>query len=220
MKRSKPALNEGYRREEQDSTDTIGVRGAGATWQADFGMALNEADLLFSVRREPVANRIVFQIAHDVFDNWFRVEEVSEKPDPNFDREVQKVLSELNAKAVFTKMAVFERLFGWAIIAMTYVDYSASLEEPVVLPKAIEELFAYSTLNFTVDSTDEDKDPESSRFGLPVYYKLRARALTRPNATVISRDQLEERQLHQLSIALKQELLKEIREERHETTKQ
>jgi hypothetical protein len=45
-------------------------------------------------------------------------------------------------------------------------------------------------------------------------------ALTRPNATVINRDQLEERQLHQLSIALKQELLKEIREERHETTKQ
>jgi hypothetical protein len=45
-------------------------------------------------------------------------------------------------------------------------------------------------------------------------------ALTRPNATVISRDQLEERQLHQLSLALKQELLKEIRDEQHETTKQ
>jgi hypothetical protein len=157
----------------KDSADNYGVRGAGATWQADFGMALNEADLLFSVRREPVANRIVFQIAHDVFDNWFRIEEISEKPDPNFDREVQKVLSELNAKAVFTQMAVFERLFGWAVIAMTYVDYGASLEEPVVLPKAIEELFAYSTLNFTVDSSDEDKDSESSRFGLPIYYKLR-----------------------------------------------
>ena len=34
-------------------------------------------------------------------------------------------------------------------------------------------------------------------------------ALTRPNATIISRDQLEERQLHQLSVALKQELIKE-----------
>jgi len=30
--------------------------------------------------------------------------------------------------------------------------------------------------------------------------------LTRPNATIISRDQLEERQLHQLGVALKQEL--------------
>ena len=43
-------------------------------------------------------------------------------------------------------------------------------------------------------------------------------ALTRPNATIIGRDQLEERQLHQLSVALKQEVLKEIREEQHATT--
>ena len=45
-------------------------------------------------------------------------------------------------------------------------------------------------------------------------------ALTRPNATIISRDQLEERQMHQLSVALKQEVLKEIRDENHATTKQ
>ena len=113
MQKGKTASEEKDRRAEKDSADTVGVRGTGASWQANFGMALNEADLLFSVRREPVANRIVFQIAHDVFDNWFRVEEISEKPDPNFDREVQKILSELNAKAVFTQMAVFERLFGW-----------------------------------------------------------------------------------------------------------
>jgi len=48
---------------------------------------------------------------------------------------------------------------------------------------------------------------------------LTKEALTRPNTTIITRDQLEERQLHQLSIALKQELLKEIREETHATTK-
>jgi integrase len=44
-------------------------------------------------------------------------------------------------------------------------------------------------------------------------------ALTRPNTTVIGREQLEERQLHQLSVALKQELIKEIREEQHAETK-
>jgi site-specific recombinase XerD len=48
---------------------------------------------------------------------------------------------------------------------------------------------------------------------------LTKEALTRPNTTIITRDQLEERQLHQLSIALKQELLKEIRDETHATTK-
>jgi integrase len=48
---------------------------------------------------------------------------------------------------------------------------------------------------------------------------LTKEALARPNATVIGRERLEERQLHQLSIALKGELLKEIREEQHSETK-
>ena len=156
-----------------DTADTFGVRGAGSTWQASFGMALNEADLLFSVRREPVAHRIVFQVAHDVFDNWFRVEEASVKPDPDLDRQVQKVLSELDAKAIFTQMAVYERLFGWAIIALTYVDYGAGQSKPVQDPREIRELLAFSSLQFSVQSSDEDKDLESSRFGLPVLYTVR-----------------------------------------------
>jgi len=48
---------------------------------------------------------------------------------------------------------------------------------------------------------------------------LTKEALARPNATVIGRERLEERQLHQLSIALRQELLKEIREEQHAEAK-
>lgn len=158
---------------EKDSSDTYGIRGAGSSWQASFGMTLNEADLLFSVRREPVANRIVFQVAHDIFDNWFRVEEASEKPDASFDREVQKVLSLLNAKAVFTQFAVYERLFGWAIIALSYADYGKGPEAPVSGPREIIELFPFSSLQFTVQPSDEDKEPESPRFGLPIYYTLR-----------------------------------------------
>jgi hypothetical protein len=122
----------------QDTTSTYGVRGAGVSWQASFGMDLSEADLLFAVRREPVANRIVFQVAHDIFDNWFKVEEVSEKPDGSFDREVQKALAALNAKAVFTQFAVYERLFGWAIIAMSYVDYGKGLDaRSLILKKSL-----------------------------------------------------------------------------------
>jgi hypothetical protein len=55
----------------KDFAEAFGIRGAGSTWQASFGMALSKADLLFPVRREPVANRIVFQVAHYIFDNWF-----------------------------------------------------------------------------------------------------------------------------------------------------
>jgi hypothetical protein len=173
MQKQNTATKDSVRSSRSDSLDTWGFRGAGATWQASFGMPLNEVDLLFAVRREPVANRIVFQVAHDVFDNWFRVEEISDKPDANFDREVQQVLAKLDAKSVFTQMAVFERLFGWAIIAITFVDYSKDPSAPVVDPKEIRELIPYSSLQFNVQNSDENKDTNSARYGLPVFYTLR-----------------------------------------------
>lgn len=157
----------------RDLTDTYGVRGAGASWQADFGMSLNEADLLFSVRREPVAWRLVFQVAHDVWDKGFTVEDAAETPDPNWSREVSKVLDDLNAKAVYTQMSVFERLFGWAIVAITYVDRGKSVSEPVTNPKEIRQLVPFCTLQFTVQGSDEDNKKDSDRFGLPMFYTLR-----------------------------------------------
>jgi integrase len=47
---------------------------------------------------------------------------------------------------------------------------------------------------------------------------LTRQALTEPHRTVIDRNQLEQSQLHQLSIALKQQLLKELRENPNEKT--
>ena len=46
---------------------------------------------------------------------------------------------------------------------------------------------------------------------------LTREALTKPNATIIGTEQVENSQIRQLSIALKQQMLKEIREEQHET---
>ena len=120
--------------------DTVGIRGAGASSQADFGEPINEEDLLFGVQREPVAYRIVFQVAHDIFDNWFKAEDRAEKPDPNFDKQVQIVLARLNAKSVFTQMAVFERLFGWSIIVEGYADHGKTLED-----RSIHFAMCYST---------------------------------------------------------------------------
>jgi len=158
---------------ETDTTETLGIRGAGATSQARFGEPISLDDLIFAVQREPVAHRVVFQVAHDVFDNWFNVEEVAEKPDPDFDKLVQKALSDLNAKAVFTQMAVFERLAGWAIIVIGFVDHGKSLADPVERPLEIRELAMYmGDKQVTVQTTDEDKDPNSPRFGLPIYYTL------------------------------------------------
>ena len=162
------------RKERKDSANTFGIRGAGAaTWQARFGMALNERDLLFAVRREPIANRVVFKVAHDIFGKGFKVEELSEKPDPKWSREVSKVLDGLNAKAALTQLVVYERLFGWAILAKTYVDYGEDAMQPVESPREIREVLPYGSLQCTVQSADEDKDPNSSRYGLPILYTVR-----------------------------------------------
>jgi len=172
--RSAPSKGaDSVRRASRDLSDTFGVRGAGASWQTSFGMALNERDLLVAVHREPVAWRVVFQVAHDIFDKGFTVEEIAEKPDPNWSREVSKVLDDLNAKAVYTQMSVFERLFGWAIIAMSFVDRGKDVSAPVTSPKEIRQLLPFCTLQFTVQGSDEDKKQDSDRFGLPEFYTLR-----------------------------------------------
>ena len=90
-------------------TDTYGIRGAGVTWQAQFGMAIDEEDLLFAVRREPACKRTVIDVAYDMFSKGFSVEEVSENPDPPWSRQDSKVLDGLNAKASLTLLLVFER---------------------------------------------------------------------------------------------------------------
>ncbi len=49
-------------------------------------MALNEADLLFAAKREPVVKWAVIDVADDIFAKGFTVEEVAEKPDPAWSR--------------------------------------------------------------------------------------------------------------------------------------
>ena len=39
---------------------------------AEFGQPLTYDNVTFAIKREPVAHRIVFAVAHDVFDNWFK----------------------------------------------------------------------------------------------------------------------------------------------------
>jgi hypothetical protein len=120
-------------------------------------MALNEQDLLFAVRREPIAHRVVFKVAHDIFGKGFTVEEAAEKPNPAWTREVSKVLDGLNVKAALTQLVVYERLFGWAILAKTYVDYGEDASKPVVDPREVREVLPYGSCS-GVQASDEDKD--------------------------------------------------------------
>ncbi|PIX32149.1 hypothetical protein COZ60_00670 [Candidatus Bathyarchaeota archaeon CG_4_8_14_3_um_filter_42_8] len=104
---------------------------------AEFGQTITDVNITFALKREPVANRIVFAVAHDVFDNWFEVEPLEEGVDKEkFNESVQKVLLLLNAKEVLTQAAVFERAYGWSIIVIGYQDKAPTLKAPVEsLPK-------------------------------------------------------------------------------------
>lgn len=101
--------------DESSREETLGIRGAGATSQATFGQPVDLQDLIFAVKREPVAHRTVFQVAHDIFDKWFKVEDIAEKPDPDIDKLVQKALSDLNAKSVSR---------GWLCLSVLLVGQS------------------------------------------------------------------------------------------------
>jgi len=139
---------------------------------AEFGQPITDANITFAVKREPVAHRIVFAVAHDVFDNWFEVEPLEEGVDEEeFNEAVQKALLLLNAKDVFTQAAVFERAYGWSIVVIGYQDKAPTLKTPVLSPEKIVGLEAYSSPMVTEVKVDEDRNSE--RFGLPELYKVK-----------------------------------------------
>jgi len=139
---------------------------------AEFGQPITDGNITFAVKREPVAHRIVFAVAHDVFDNWFEVEPLEEGVDEEeFNEVVQKVLLLLNAKDVFTQAAVFERAYGWSIVVIGYQDKAPTLKTPVLSPEKIVGLEAYSPLMVSEVKVDEDRNSE--RFGLPELYKVK-----------------------------------------------
>jgi len=139
---------------------------------AEFGQPLTYDNITFAIKREPVAHRIVFAVAHDIFDNWFTVEPIEEGVDKEkFNEQVQKVLLLLNAKDVFTQAAVFERAYGWSIIVLGYQDKGLTLKDPVSMPEKIVSLEAYAPTMIT--SVQTDKNRQSARFGLPETYKIK-----------------------------------------------
>ena len=139
---------------------------------AEFGQSITDASITFALRREPVAHRIVFTVAHDIFDNWFEVEPLEEGVDKEkLNEQVQKVLLLLNAKDVFTQAAVFERAYGWSMIVIGYRDKGATLKDALIFPEKIVSLEAYGPPFITEVKINEDKN--SSRFGLPETYRVR-----------------------------------------------
>jgi len=147
---------------------------AGTGGGGEFGADIIDTDRTFTITREPVAHRVVFTVAHDIFDNWFQLElEGDEKGDKSkeFDKALQTKLTQLKVKRELTRMAVLERAYGWAILVLGYEDRGESLVDPLDAPKSLREIKAYGPTQ--IMKVDEEKDKENPRYGLPLIYNIK-----------------------------------------------
>lgn len=144
----------------------------------EYGAEITDDLRTFAVTREPVAHRVVFTVAHDIFDNWFALKlEGDEKGEESqvFDKQVQTELTRLKAKRELSRMSVFERAYGWSILVLGYDDSADSLASAVEDPQALREIKAYGPTQ--VKRVDEVKDPEDPRYGMPEIYNIKRSGL-------------------------------------------
>ena len=74
----------------------------GSTEDVSFGSPINMSQIVFAAMREPVAKRVVVDVAFDMMAKGFTVEEMAEKPNPDWSRKVSRVLDELNTCLLYT----------------------------------------------------------------------------------------------------------------------
>lgn len=155
----------------------------GAGGGGEYGAKITDADRLFAITREPVGHRVVFTVAHDIFDNWFELEllgkDVKKEDSEDFNNKIQKVLEELKVKRECNRMGVFERGFGWAIIVLNYegtTDHSIALTEEEK-GKKIVQIRAYGPPQ--ISSIKEEKDIKKDRCGLPIEYNIKRKGQSR-----------------------------------------
>jgi phage-related protein (TIGR01555 family) len=151
----------------QSTTGSIRNQGT----KALFGGLIEDADLLFAVKREPASYRVIFMVAQDVWDNGFTIQNLTTPKDTELNNFIQKEFERLKAKYYLTRLTIYERLYGWSILALGFSDYGENLESPLTNPVELKDLEIYSKTQ--IQRVDEDTESESPRYGLPEYYNLR-----------------------------------------------
>lgn len=140
---------------------------------AGFGDEIADSDREFAANREPVAHFLTYNMAADVFDKWFIIDDPStEEGDPKIDEAVQDALTLLKAKEKCTKALESERIYGWSLLIGSFADAPDvnSLNKPLRSGSQLLQLAAYPKPKIQVWTKDEDENSE--RFGEPVVYKI------------------------------------------------
>ena len=142
----------------------------------EYGAAITNDLRTFAITREPIAHRVVFTVAHDIFDNWFTLKlEGDEKGEKSkvFDKQIQTELTRLKAKEELTRMSVFERAYQYGILVLGYEQSGDKfqLSEEVENPTSLRYIKAYGPTQIT--RVDEVKDRDDPRYGLPLIYNIK-----------------------------------------------
>ena len=158
------------------AVDTTGyaIRGPiGGSGGAGFGDTIVDWDRGWVAQREPIAKRVTVVVANDVFDKWFIVDDpTTDSPDMELNSKIQGVLQVLQAKSVLSDALGEERTYGYSLVVGAFTDakVTTDLVKPLVKGSELVDLVVYSKT--TVSSIEYDKDPESMRFGLPLWYNI------------------------------------------------
>jgi hypothetical protein len=98
-----------------DQSGSIRVSQVSTTLGAGFGDPITDSDREWAVTREPVAYRVTYMVADDVFDKWFSVDDPKTEGG-DLDRKVQNVLRKLEAQSALSNALALERTYGWALV--------------------------------------------------------------------------------------------------------
>jgi len=148
-----------------------------------YGTEITDANRFFYSTREPVGVWWVTAIGRDIWDNWFRVEDVDDTDSDDLDRQVQKALKKLDAKVQLPRETVFERRYGNALLLLSYSGFTGnSWKDPLYqlndhgVPEKLRggvEILQITPYPWTaVRVIEVDEHPSSLRYGLPVMYAV------------------------------------------------
>ena len=151
---------------------SIRIPQADTSLGAGFGEGITDDNRRFAADREPVAGFLIYGVASDVVEKWFKVNDPdTSDADPELNKAVQKELRRLKFKNVLQQLIEFERLYGKSLLVGGFSDAQSVLDLRNEKAQGAEllQVVAYPRYQFTV--SERDTKPTSLRYGLSEFYQ-------------------------------------------------
>ncbi|MCJ7559170.1 DUF1073 domain-containing protein [Candidatus Bathyarchaeota archaeon] len=164
---------------DSDEGGSIRIPQTSTSLGAGFGDPITPDDLAFAAMREPVAGFLIYGVASDVVEKWFKVNDArTEGADPEFDAGVQVALRKLKFRMVLRQLVEYERLFGKALLVGGFSDVQEQAKLMAERRRGAEplQLVAYPSAQYNVAARDEDLS--SPRYGQPLTYRINTQSGT------------------------------------------